>query len=131
MKQVLLDTTAWIDFLRPGDHPLGNSVRSLVASDRAVICGAVVTELLRGVKGAGERKQLEHLLKRIPRLDTIEADWDAAGLLLRALREKGVTVPLTDALIATIAKRNGVAVLTADDHFRHLGVQIAEPPDYH
>lgn len=47
MKLVLLDTTAWIDFLRPGNGVLGNAVRGLIAADRAVICGVVVAELLR------------------------------------------------------------------------------------
>jgi predicted nucleic acid-binding protein len=128
---MMLDTTAWIDFLSPGDRPLGNSVRSLIAADRAVICGAVVAELLRGVKGARELRQLRSLLDAIPRLETTEQDWVDAGNLLMGLREKGVTLPRTDALIATIAKRNGIAVLTADAHFRHLGAPILEPPDYH
>ena len=130
MKRVLPDTTAWIDFLRSGNRPLGDSVRSLIAADRAVICGVVVAELLRGVKGAVEREQLGRLLSRIPRLDTIEADWDAAGHLLRELREKGITVPLADAMIATIAKRNVVAVLTADSHFRHLGADVIDTLEF-
>jgi len=97
---------------------------------QAVICGAVVAELLRGVKGARELRQLRSLLDAIPRLETTEQDWVDAGNLLLGLREKGVTLPrtdaVTDALIATIAKRNGIAVLTADAHFRHLGVEVFE-----
>lgn len=34
------------------------------------------------------------------------------------------TLPLTDALIATIAQRHQVSVLTIDKHFRYLSVQL-------
>lgn len=89
-----------------------------------MLCGVVVAELVQGFRGDRERKQLHSLLEVIPRLDTIEQDWDSAGSLMRQLREKGITVPLTDAIIAVVAKRNGIAVLTSDSHFRHLGVTI-------
>jgi len=121
---VLLDTTAWIDFLRPGTRVLGDTVRRLIEADRARICGAVVAELLRGVKGPGEQAQLSRLLGRIKRLETREDDWDAAGIKLKQLRESGITVPLADALIAVVARRNGVPVLTADLHFRHLDLDL-------
>lgn len=126
MMPVLLDTTAWIDFLRPGTRALGDIASDLIAADRAVICGVVVTELLRGIRGAGELRQLQRMLEQIPRLDTIEQDWDDAGTTLCELRGKGVTVPLTDALIATVARRKGVAILTSDEHFKHLGVDLFE-----
>lgn len=126
MKPVLLDTTAWIDFLRPGSGPLGDAARGLIAGDRAVLCGVVVAELTYGYRGEREKKQLHSLLEAIPRLDTIEQDWDKAGNLLRKLRVKGVTVRSTDAMVAVVAQRSGIAVLTADDHFRHLGVDVID-----
>ncbi len=129
-KPVLLDTTAWIDFLRAGSRTLGDTAQKLIAADRAVLCGVVVAELLRGFKGAREQRQLHNLLDTIPRLDTIEQDWEDAGNMLRRLREKGITVPLTDAVVAVVAQRNGIAVLTSDDHFRHLGVDLLDPLDY-
>lgn len=35
-------------------------------------------------------------------------------------------MPVTDAMLAVVAKRNGIAVLTADGHFRHLGVEVID-----
>src|SRR5690606_23930772 len=108
----MLDTTAWIDFLRPGSGPLGDCARKLIAGDRAVLCGVVVAELTRGYRGEREKKQLDTILEVIPWLNTSEQDWYSAGNLMRRLREKGVTVPLTDAMIAIVAQRNGIAILT-------------------
>jgi predicted nucleic acid-binding protein len=42
------------------------------------------------------------------------------------LRLSGITLPLTDALIATIAKRNAVPVLTVDAHFQHLTLSLVD-----
>jgi predicted nucleic acid-binding protein len=47
-----------------------------------------------------------------------------AGNLAAQLRAKGLTLPLTDVLIATVALRNQVSVLTIDKHFHHLGVDL-------
>lgn len=129
MKPVMLDTTAWIDFLRAGSGALGEAARKLIAADRAVLCGVVVAELVHGYKGEREQAQLRKLLDTIPRLDTIEEDWDNAGNLLRRLKEKGVTVPLTDAIVAVVAQRYSIAVLTADAHFRHLEVEVIDTLD--
>lgn len=124
MNPVLIDTSAWVDFLRPGLRPLGERVDELLDTDQARICGVVVAELLHGVKGAGEKRQMQWLLRTARRIETAERDWDEAGSTLQRLREKGVTIPLTDALVAVVARRNGIPVLTANDHFRQLGVDL-------
>lgn len=129
MNPVLVDTSAWVDFLRAGARPLGDRVDELLDTDQARFCGIIVAELLHGVRGAREQKQIHWLLEKVRRVQIVERDWDDAGNLMRRLREQGITVSLTDALIATVAKRNGIAELTADDHFRHLGVDLYAPSD--
>jgi predicted nucleic acid-binding protein len=42
------------------------------------------------------------------------------------LRTQGITLPLTDALIATVAKRKAMPVLTVDAHFQHLSVGLVD-----
>ena len=44
--------------------------------------------------------------------------------ILQKLRSQGITLPLTDALIAVIAQRYQVKVLTIDKHFQHLAVEL-------
>ena len=43
--------------------------------------------------------------------------WDALGDNLAVLRESGITVPLADAIIATVGMENGIEVWTRDPHF--------------
>ncbi|MCI5209008.1 MAG: hypothetical protein D3910_09470 [Candidatus Electrothrix sp. ATG2] len=40
--------------------------------------------------------------------------------------KKGCTVPLTDVLIASVAQRNDMAVLTLDKYFEDLSVECVE-----
>ena len=47
--------------------------------------------------------------------------------VFKNLRSKGITVPVTDALIATLAQRNSVSILTIDKHFDYLSVTVINP----
>ena len=124
MKRVLIDTCAWIDFLRQPQGGLGDQVEQLLVSEGAALCGVVQAELMQGAKGRKELDQLDFLLANVPCFEITPTDWLSAGRLLAQLRAKGVQVPLSDALIAVCAKRNQAPVLTLDQHFQHLGVVL-------
>lgn len=124
--QILIDTCAWVAFLRSGEGALAARVTQALNDDTALLCGVTITELLQGAKGVKEKQQLEFLFANVPCLPVEPADWVAAGLTLQSLRLQGVTLPLTDALIAAVARRNAVAVLTVDNHFQHLPVELVK-----
>lgn len=122
--RLLIDTCGWVDFLRSGNGMLGDQVERAMVEDRACLCSVSVAELLQGVKGQKEKRQLEMLFDSVPLLHVEPADWLTAGNALQMLRSKGFQIPLTDALIAAVAIRNGLPVLTVDNHFAHLGVAV-------
>jgi predicted nucleic acid-binding protein len=66
-------------------------------------------------------------LAALPCLEIERLDWQRAGELLRALRQRGAEVPLTDALLTALAERHRLAILTLDRHFRILGARLADP----
>jgi len=121
---LLIDTCGWIDFLRSRDGVLGDQVADAMAQDRACLCSVSVAELLQGVKGPKEMKQLDLLFDNVPLLHVEPADWLDAGRTLQLLRARGLQIPLTDALIAALAKRHKLPILTIDKHFAHLGVAL-------
>lgn len=126
---VLFDTCAWIDFLRYPDGILGDLIATAIENDKALLCGVVMTELLQGAKGKKENRQLDLIFSTIESLPCEEVVWHEAGLILQNLKHKGITVPLTDALIAIIAKRHRVDLVTLDKHFKHLPVVVINPLD--
>jgi predicted nucleic acid-binding protein len=120
---VLIDTSAWIEFLRPRavvSPEMREAVQACIESGRARICGVVIAELLQGAKGNKEIEQLQSLFDTVPSLVMQETDWQTAGLKIRQLKSQGLSAPITDAVIAAIALRHRMRVLTLDQHFAHL-----------
>jgi len=126
--RILIDTSAWVDFLRARGGVLGDVVERALSDDTALMCSVVVAELLQGAKGQKEVQQLEFLFANVACLPVLPDDWHGAGRALQTLRLRGVTLPLSDAIIASVAKRHGVSILTADAHFKHLSVGLVEAP---
>ncbi|TAK59772.1 PIN domain-containing protein [Methylobacter sp.] len=121
---VLVDTCAWIDFLRYQEGKLGNQVAFLIENNQVAITGVIIAELLQGAKTEKQQQQINLLINSVTSFPTQEFDWVSAGLLLQELRSRGITLPLTDALIAVIAQRFQAKVLTIDKHFHHLAVEL-------
>jgi len=121
---VLVDSCAWIDFLRYQEGEPGNQVAVLIENKQAAITGVIIAELLQGVKIEKQQQQINFLINSVTSFPTQEIDWINTGLLLQKLRSQGITLPLTDALIAVIAQRYQVKVLTIDKHFQHLAVEL-------
>lgn len=124
MTSILIDTSAWIDFFRNQSGAVGDIVATLIERDQAVMTGPVLAELLQGLRSRQEINTLRELFDVLPYIEISRRDWEQTGDFLRKLRQRGITVPLTDALIAIVAKRNGCAVLTLDRHFEQLEVPL-------
>jgi predicted nucleic acid-binding protein len=112
---VLIDTSAWIDFFR-GTEPQRSQVDELVGREATLRCGPVELELRHGLRGS-EAAHVLDLWRGLRTLGVDDLDFASAGDLLRELRVHGVAMPSTDALIATIALRHDVPLLTNDRHF--------------
>ena len=59
-------------------------------------------------------------LKKLPYLEVTLDAWEKAGELSGDLRRKGITIPLSDLIIASIAILSGYAVLTIDPYFQQV-----------
>jgi hypothetical protein len=124
MTMVMIDTSAWIHFLRDDDQRVADAVERAIAEDRAAITGPIVAELLQGVRSDSRAQELEELLEVVHREEVVAEDWSRCGATSRRLRERGTTLPLTDVVIATVAERCGCPVLTTDRDFEELPVDL-------
>lgn len=125
---ILIDTSAWIEFLRDTGSPICEEVDRLLAEEMA-ICDPVRMEVLAGARDEAHLRQLRGLLARATVLPTGAADYESAAALYRACRRRGETVrKLIDCLIAAVAVRESVPILHADADFdvldRHTALQI-------
>ena len=126
---ILLDTSVVIDWLRGKDPKL----RGLLPALPVAICGITQAEILNGSRDAAHRRQLLADLAHFPVIP-IPADlWRAVGDNLAALRQRGITVPFQDVVIATLAAESNIEVWARDPHFAMMRKAIPlrlyqEPP---
>jgi predicted nucleic acid-binding protein len=127
---ILLDTSVYISALRQGEVSILSSRRAsrrAEAQDRPLWLSVVVLEeLLVGARDRRMKKALTHLEKDFERvgrlLVPLKSDWTASAQVLALIGEKygyeevGRARMTNDALIAMSASRNGITVLTINDH---------------
>lgn len=125
---ILIDTSAWVEFLRDTGSAACNRVDQLLAADIAV-CDPVRMEVLAGARSEQQLRDLRGLLARATTLPTLPVHYEEAAALYRACRQHGQTVrKLIDCLIAAVAIGADVPVLHADADFdvlaRHTTLRI-------
>lgn len=125
---IVVDTSAWIEFLRDTGSPVCVALDRLLDTDLA-ICDAIAMEVLAGARDEHHLIQLRGLLGRAVMLPTTPADYDHAAALYRTCRRRGETVrKLIDCLIAAVAVRADAELLHADADFaalaRHTSLRI-------
>ena len=113
----LIDTSAWIEFFRPsGDPRVKALVRDLMVINKAAYTCPVAFELLTGAR----MEELDDLctgLDLASRIVLRPEHWDLAGLSNAALRARGINLPASDLLIATVANSEKLPLLARDAHF--------------
>ncbi|HSR24268.1 MAG TPA: PIN domain nuclease [Candidatus Eisenbacteria bacterium] len=130
---ILVDTSAWVEFLRATGSAVHLRLRELLQSDAALATTElVVTEVLAGARDEAHLDRLRRaLLGRCELLDGHAlAGYEEAAAVYRHCRRRGATVRrLNDCLIAAVAIRAGVPVLHLDQDFdqiaRHCPLQVA------
>ena len=117
MRNVMVDSTVWIEFFRSRNAPLCDLVAGLLDEDRASASTVILAEVLCGARTQKEYGIILDTLQGVHLLeDSRHVFLEAAELGFR-LRRKGQTVPLADLLIAVQCARRDLGLLTLDGHF--------------
>jgi len=124
----LVDTSAWIEFLRKkGDPAIKQAVARLIDADLAAWTCPVRFELLSGAR-PGERADVEQVLGYCRHIPFECEDWREAAAIERQLRSRGLTIPRNDLFVAAAAIRAAIPVICRDAHFdairRVLGARV-------
>lgn len=120
LVRVLVDTSVWIEFFRKHE-PYHGIVTRLIDDEQVFCCGIILAELMQGAKSDKELSALDDFPRVFPFISETTQLWAAAGRLAFQLRRKGLTVGLSDCLIAVAAASAGAQVATLDSHFHVLG----------
>ena len=115
--RVLVDTSAWVDFLNGYPSPERTALVELIAGqDEICTCGIVVSEVFQGLRRDRGRGELARLFGELAFLEPSGIDlYFRAAEVYRALRRRGPTVRSTiDCVVATLAEENGCSILARD-----------------
>lgn len=127
----LVDSSAWIEFLRDTGSPTCIRVDELLNSGETAICDAVRMEVLAGARSESHLSFLHDVLMPATVIPTEPSDYDDAAALFRRCQRRGETIrKLIDCLIAAVAIRAGIPVLHRNGDFtalaRHTDLTVAQ-----
>ncbi len=113
----LIDSSAWIEYLRPkGSKKIKGRVKEILQKEEAGCCGVVVVEILRGAKNEKDFRSLHESLTSLPQIPIDGAVIERAAQWGFLLDRKGKSVSTTDLLIAAAAYKKAT-LLHADKDF--------------
>jgi len=130
---ILVDTSAWVEFLRATGSQAHLRLRDLLQRDeRLATTELVVMEVLAGARDSLHLDRLRRVV--LGRCQMVSghglADYEEAAAIYRRCRSQGAAIRrVDDCLVAAVATRAGVPLLHADEDFdliaRHCRLQIA------
>lgn len=115
--RVLVDTSAWADFLNGFPSPAADALAQLLHGEEDVCtCGIVVAEVFQGLRRDKGRETIRRSFEDLTYLEPRGIRlYLRAAELYRALRARGKTIRSTvDSIIAVIAEESGCALLASD-----------------
>lgn len=118
---ILADSSIWIPAFREKKNPSWlQEFQSLLINRRIAIAPPIQLELLSGARTEKEYHALAQELDALSVLEITPAVWKEAGRMAFRLRQKGITVPTVDLLIAATALFYHCTLYYHDRHFLHI-----------
>ncbi len=126
--KIIADTSIWIEFFRNENSPVSEHLKNLLRSGQIVLTGIIFAEILQGIRSPREARLVRSNLEPLPFIEARKEVWQHAGEVSATLRKKGLTIPLSDILIASTAIIEGYEVFTIDPRFEKIPGLILHKP---
>ena len=110
---ILTDTSVVVVYERAPTPRL----RRIAADNDAAVCGVAVAEMFAGVRTPADEARCRSALADFRSLPIPESVWETVGRNQAQLRANGVTVPLPDTVVASLAEALNVELWAYDAHF--------------
>ena len=118
---VLIDTSAWVEFLRASGSPTDSLVTEIVGEHSYAVTDVVMAELLIGARSESIARRVRAIVDS-GRFFPVRPlfDFETASDVGLACRSAGLSVGLPDCLIAAVAINNDLELLAADRDFEGI-----------
>lgn len=117
-ERFLVDTSVWIEALRPKGKPeIASWLREALIRDAVVLIPPVKAEILMGARDEKQFSELEAMLEALPLLRETPGMWGKVASIGFSLRRQGLTIPTMDLLIIGWALTYECTLAHRDQHF--------------
>ena len=120
IENYMIDSSVWINYFREKNYGLTPFIKELMEKDQVFINGIIQIELLKGAKSEKNYRSLKSSLNGLHFLEIDKQLFDSISEAAFKLRTNGVTVPLTDLVIAVQCVENGLILIAEDRHFEFI-----------
>ncbi len=118
MNDFFVDSTVWIEFLRGKNKLINDLIIPLIDEDRIYYNGIILNELLIGAVSEQEYNFIKNNFKGFKYLEAELTIFERASLIGFNLRRSGITIPITDLIIAAHCIFHDLTIITLDKHFK-------------
>jgi len=123
-SEYFVDTSVWISYFRETGSVYGDLIDALIDENRVHINGVVLAELLTGAKGSAEFDGLASALAGLKFIPGDRAAFQSAGRNGFLLKRKGISVPLSDVIIASDCIDRVLVLIESDRHFVTIAAHL-------
>ena len=126
--KLLVDTSVWSLALRRDTPTNSGEVtllsKALEGEGEVYVTGVILQELLQGFSGPKASEMIVQRFSALPMVVPDTSDHIQAAALRNHCRQNGVQVGTIDALIAQLALRFELHLLTTDNDFKHMAKHV-------
>jgi tRNA(fMet)-specific endonuclease VapC len=125
MAKVLLDTDIFSEILKGRNREvLQHANAHCETAGTYAISAITVLEIVKGLRKARREDRIQAVLTQIESLEVLSLDWPAgelAGRILGDLEQAGETIGFADSIIAAIALRHDLTLVTGNvSHYERI-----------
>ena len=126
-KLYLVDSSAWIiSFKMKGFLPFKKELKKLIMDGIIHTNQLIILELLQGTKSNSEKEKLRSYLEALNKVDINHKTWEKAYDIAYQLRRNGITVPIVDVIIASLAIESNCILIHYDKHFSMIAKKFSK-----
>jgi len=122
--EYFIDTSVWIPYFRDSGVEYGDFIDALIDENRVHINGIVLAELLTGARSPAEIGRLSLALAGLKFVPSEWGSFQSAGRNGFALKRQGISVPLSDIIIATDCIDHALVLVESDKHYAAIATHL-------
>ena len=117
---VFWDTCIWVDYFKNKNFKYAKNIEPLIFENRLYTCGIIIAELISGTKSRREANIIEQTLSSLELINIDYKTYIHAGFMRGNMLKKGITLPLTDTIIACTCISSNCSLFSYDKHFKKI-----------